>query len=245
MVLYSKTQNGNREEVQAIHAVPNQEWIINRHQRMSSFDKKDINMNLSTGCVNLEGYSYDILNEYIGDKCPIYILPEDEKNYYAVKNGLLKFTTNDRKRKNQKENSSNRDVKGRLSVDRENINIYRYTPKNKNNNIKFPIGEFKKSPVLMKLLGYRDELYRRAVAIESDDFEDILSLTASIESNPIKAKDVFLNLYRSFYREKISDDESVKVKRFKILNRYKQDFNPNVRLNFAVKKSLGIDYDYK
>jgi hypothetical protein len=58
--------------------------IISKTQSLE--DKK-----LSSGCVNLEGYTYDIIDEFMQNDCPMYILPEDPDNYFVVKNGELKF----------------------------------------------------------------------------------------------------------------------------------------------------------
>ncbi len=243
MVLYSKNKDGRREEVQAIHGIPGSDWISNREERMSSFDTEDASMKLSTGCVNLEGYSYDIIDEFLGNSCPIYILPEDEQNFYNIKNGELEFTTNNQIRKRDKEHSEMIKSTGATSKDPSNINTYRYTPINKENKILRPIGEASKNKVLLTLIEDKENLYKRAKQMESDDFEDLLSLTASITSDETQATKVFIDLYNSMYRESLKEQISRSLKRKMILERYSKDFDSSIDSKKILIKSLKVDYE--
>jgi hypothetical protein len=204
-------------------------------------------MKLSTGCVNLEGYSYDILDEFLGHNCPMYILPEDKENLYVVKNGELVFTTTKDIRKGltkKKEHSLMIRSDGSKVDDPLSYNEYRFTTLNKTNQIKKIKTPYTNNKVAKQLLIDKKELFKRAKAMESEDFEDLLSIAISIESDPVQAKQVFLNLYNAQYREKLSPGLSLKDKRTRILKRYKEDFNPEINIEKAFSTSLGVNFEY-
>ena len=246
MVIYSKKENGNREEVQAIHGVPNIGWINNRDSRMKSFDDKKASMKLSTGCVNLEGYTYDIMDEFIGNNCPMYVLPEDKDNYYNIKNGEVVFTTDNSLRKSQKEHSNMVLSSGEKVKDPNNYNQYNYNPKNRNNHVKgYLLADGTKSKVLSKLLAEKETLYRRAAVIENDDFEDLVELTFAITKDEEKAVDVFIDLYKAFYRSSPINSLKKYQKKIMILKRYQEDFNSNLDINSTMTKSEDVILKYE
>lgn len=245
MVMYSKKKNGKREEVQAIHGVPNIGWIENKDSRMNSFDDDKASRELSTGCVNLEGYTYDIMNEFIGNDCPMYILPEDSENYYYVKNGELKFSTDSKLRLTGKEKLTMILSDGEKTKDPKNYNLYNFTPRNKKNYIKsYSLKNEDTSDVITKLIKEKETLYRRAVIIENDDFEDLVELTYSITNNESKAVDTFIDLYNSFYRSSLKNRTSRESKKKEILKRYKKDFDPNVDTKDVLNKSKEVTFYY-
>jgi hypothetical protein len=243
LVLYSDKDDPKNEEVQAIHGVPNQNWIKNKDKRMRSFAGDNSDRKLSTGCVNLEGYSYDIINEFMQNKCPIYILPEDKDNYYFLKNGTLKFSSTSEERKKNEENSVMIYTDGTKREDPNNFNHYRFSPIDKTNRVVSIKGEAKDSLVLATLLQEKEELYKRSRLLENDDFEDLMSMTYAITLDPKESKAIFLNLYNSMYREKAPETLSQKAKRKEILKRYKKDFDPTTDINAIIEKASEVEFE--
>lgn len=245
MVLYSKKKDGQREEVQAVHGVPNIGWIKNRDSRMNAFDDKNAAMNLSTGCVNLEGYTYDIMNQFIGNNCPMYILPEDKSNHFYLKNGELNFSTDNKKRKSDKEHSKMNLSDGEQVEDPQNYNQFNFTPLNKENAIQnYKTVNGTSSSVIDEILKSKAELYRRAVQIENDDFEDISSLVYALTNEKEKASDLFIDLYNSFYHSDIKDMMSSREKKKKILEFYKNEFKQDFNEKEIIEKSNEVIYEY-
>jgi len=243
LVLYSDKDDPKNEEVQAIHGVPNGNWIKNKDKRMRSFAGESSERKLSTGCVNLEGYSYDIINEFMQNKCPIYILPEDKDNYYFLKNGTLKFSTSSEVRKKNEENSTMIYTDGTKRDDPNNFNHYRFSPLDKTNKVKAIKGIAKDSLVLEELLEEQVELYRRARLLENDDFEDIMAMTYGITTDPKESKTVFFNLYNSMYRQKAAETLSQKAKLKEILKRYKKDFDETIDINAIIEKAKEVEFE--
>jgi hypothetical protein len=262
LVLYSKktdpqTQNLiQREEIQAIHGVPNDGWVNNRDQRMKSFEQLSNKRNISTGCVNLEAYTYDLIDQYLGSDCPIYILPQDENNYFYVKDGVVAFSSGIKERKTGEEKARIR-VNGQEDVDQENRNIYNYTPIERKylfngHEIKDPA----KQSVVNSLIDSREELFQRARQMSRDDFHDYLALTYSIatgKESAEEAKEIFLNLYRAEYRYRVSatpaalaqfEKMNIQDKRILILEKYNKEFGQNVGIMNISKNSLGLDLVY-
>jgi len=246
MVMYSKKEGGIREEVQAIHGVPNIGWINNRDSRMNSFDDKSASMKLSTGCVNLEGYTYDIMDEFIGNNCPMYVLPEDNTNYFNIKNGDVVFTTDSTLRKSQKENSSMVLSSGEKIKDPNNFNQFNFNPRNKENFVAgYELIAGNESKVLSKLLAEKDTLYKRAAIIENDDFEDLLELTYAMTNNEEEAVDIFIDLYKALYRSSPKDSLLKNEKKIVILKRYQKDFNSSLDIDSAMIKSKDVTLKYE
>jgi hypothetical protein len=246
MVMYSKKENGRREEVQAIHGVPNMGWIKNRDSRMNSFDDKKASMKLSTGCVNLEGYTYDIMDEFIGNNCPMYVLPEDNTNYFNIKNGEVVFTTDNTLRKSQKENSSMILSSGEKIKDPNNVNQFNFDPKNKKNFVTgYELSTGNESKIISKLLAEKDTLYKRAAIIENDDFEDLVELTYATTNKEEDAVEVFINLYKAFYRTSPKSSLLKSEKKTEILKRYKNDFDSNLDIDSTMTKSEDVILKYE
>lgn len=245
MVMYSKRDNGNREEVQAIHGVPNIGWVKNRDSRMQSFDDESISRKLSTGCVNLEGYTYDIMDEFIENNCPMYILPEDKDNFYFIKNGELKFTTDIQERKNNKEHSKMKLSNGEKIDDPKNYNQFNFTPLNRKNLVKSYKLSSGSSEVLDSILSSKETLYKRALKMENDDFEDLASLTFAITNNKEKAVEVFINLYNSQYRAELSDRLTQEEKRKAILKSYEKEFDTDIKINSTLDKAREVIFSYE
>ncbi len=243
LVLYSDKDDPENEEVQAIHGVPNESWIKNKDQRMRSFAGGASERKLSTGCVNLEGYSYDIINEFMQNKCPIYILPEDKDNYFFVKNGSIKFSTRLDERKKNEEHSQMTYSDGTKTEDPNNYNQYRFSPIDKTNKVVGIKGLAASSAVLSTLLEEKEELYQRARLIETDDFEDLVAMTFGLTKDPKEAKSIFLNLYNSMYRENAQEKLSQQRKRKKILKRYKEDFDNSVDEKAVIDKADEVEFE--
>jgi hypothetical protein len=253
IVMTSQSVSGDSytypETIQAVHGVPNAGWVRNRHTRMSSFDNPHANMKLSTGCVNLEGYTYDILSEFNKDECPMYILPEDPKNYFVVKNRKLNFSSSVAERKKGKEKSKKK-VGGQFVDDPQNTNQYYFTPR----NLEFHISGYQvpsgKSDVVDAVFDAKEELFSRAKVMENDTFEDFTKLTYGITTNPQEAKDVFINLYSAYYRSVHQDGSHIDFmptdeKRKLILERYKKDFAPTVDVDTVLAKSREVTFKHK
>ena len=245
LVIYSPfdgNENGEKEEIQAIHGVPNPgKWTGNRHARMTSFENENQKRKLSTGCVNVEAYTYDMMEEFLGHQCPIYILPEDKDNYYHMKNGQMLFSTGIADRKFEKEKAS----------DGKNINIYNYNPRSKEVRVKGYDKSKISSKVLDQVFADFPELRKRAPHMENDDFQDYAALTHSMTSDPQKAKQIFLDLYTSAFRLKNKADkdksaafeQATMVQRRKmILESYQKEFNSSVEISKIINSSKEVEF---
>ncbi len=124
----------------ALHGVPINGWVKNARERLASFEGND--SALSTGCINMEGYAYDLMNELSQNHCPVYIAPEDDKNYFFIKNREIHFSTSAPERKDGSEPARKCDGEVRVEhgqavcdgewrPDEENTNRYYYTPLSK------------------------------------------------------------------------------------------------------------------
>jgi hypothetical protein len=245
LVIYSPfdgNEDGQKEEIQAIHGVPNPgKWTSNRHSRMKSFEDKTKLRKLSTGCVNLEGYTYDMMEEFVGHKCPIYILPEDKDNYYHMKNGEILFSTGIADRKFGKEKAS----------DGKNVNIYNYNPRSKSVNISGYNTDKLNSSVLDQVFQDFQELRKRAPHMENDDFQDYAALTHALTQDTVKAKQIFLDLYTSAFRLKDKADKNQRARfeqatmekrRMMILESYQKEFGVSVNKNTILNKAKEVEF---
>lgn len=230
--VHNKNKNGyvlNEKIPQAIHGVPNKEWVGNKEKRMTSLQDKGP-MNLSAGCVNLAGYSYDLMEEFLhseeGEKCPVYILPEDKTNYFFVKNREMNFSTSDLAKKKGKDVA--------FTIDDQTVtNRFNYTPLNLTRNHKaYKIKGGDKSAVIDYLLSpeVQNELYKRAKDLESDKFEDYAKLAHLMTDDEAKAKQIFLNLYNSHWRlvnkegknlDFLTHEKQIEM----IIKKYNEDFD--------------------
>jgi hypothetical protein len=252
MVLYSVRADGSkREEIQAIHGVPNTGWINNRRARMQSFEQEASKRNISTGCVNLEGYNYDLMNEYLEHECPIYILPEDESNYFYASNGELVFSTGNKTRKDREENAVFVKSNGETIIDKDNINDYNFSPLNR----KFTLNKFSphENTTLSSLFKDREELIRRARQMTEDDFQDYAAITYALSKNPQEAKQIFLDLYTTDFRfkQKASPVElanyekaNLETKRRTLIENYKKEFQKQFETNDIITLSREVSFDY-
>ena len=244
LVIYSPfggNGEGNKEEVQAIHGVPNDGWVGNKKFRMESFESENKLKKLSTGCVNLEGYTYDMMEEFVGHKCPIYILPEDKDNYYHMKNGEILFSTGIADRKFGKEKAS----------DGKNVNLYNYNPRSKSVKVIGYNTDKLNSSVLDQVFNDFPELRKRAPHMENDDFQDYAALTHALTQDPLKAKQVFLDLYASAFRYKDKGDKNQRAKfekgtmgqrRKTILESYKKEFGANINVNTTLEIAKEVEF---
>jgi hypothetical protein len=186
------------------------------------------------------------MDEFIGNNCPMYVLPEDKDNYYNIKNGEVVFTTDNSLRKSQKEHSNMVLSSGKKIKDPKNYNQYNYNPKNRKNHVKgYLLTDGTKSKVLSKLLTEKETLYKRAATIENDDFEDLVELTFAITKDEKKAVDVFIDLYKAFYRSSPKNSLKKYQKKAMILKRYQKDFNSNVDVDSTMTKSKGVTFKYE
>lgn len=222
----------------AMHGVPVNNYVSNARQRLDSFDGG--NRNLSTGCVNIEGYAYDMINNLTQNHCPLYILPEDDQNYFHIKNRELHFSTDVADRKKGVETPKRcqgvvRLVDGKaqctgLWVDdpKGNVNRYYYSPVSTKKTITaYRVGE-SSNPVMESLINNRDRLIADTNAqIDEEDFSDLSALTyaLSVGQGNFKSEETFKDLYNAYYRLKTNDEMnfermSVEEKRMTILGYY-------------------------
>lgn len=223
----------------ALHGVPINNYVSNANQRLDSFDGG--NRNLSTGCVNIEGYAYDMINNLSQNHCPFYILPEDEKNYFHIKNRELLFSTDVPERKAGTEVP--RRCQGVVSlvdgqtqctgewVEDPNGNVNRYyfsVTSTKKSIIDYKVGE-SSNPVISKLLSNRDNLIDEATRgqIDEEDFSDLAAMTyaLSVGQSNFKSEETFKDLYNAFYRLRENNEinferMNVEEKRMTIMGYY-------------------------
>lgn len=196
----------------ALHGVPINGWVKNADERLQSFEGED--RALSTGCVNLEGYAYDLMNELSQNHCPVYIVPEDDKNYFHIKNREVVFSTSvpERKKGSEPAKKCAGVVKvekgqalcdGEWIADEKNVNLYYF-------------GELSKEVYHQKVVVDGDDRVARALFadekrltekvvagnIDSEDFEDLAALSHGLASSKEDAESVFKDLYNSFYELK-------------------------------------------
>lgn len=232
----------NDSTIIALHGVPINGYVQNASERLASFDGK--NRNLSTGCVNVEAYAFDLLNGLSQNHCPLYILPEDDKNYFHIKNREMHFSTSSADRKRGSE-SAKRCVGGTVEflggethcrggswvADSQNTNRYNFTPisresYHKNLEVLGDGAEAAKS-----LWRNRERLIKNVAAnnIDAEDFEDLVALTHGMEVQEGEAEAVFKDLYNAYYdlREKqdINFDRVDVEKKRKIILEYYLDPN--------------------
>lgn len=72
----------------ALHQIPNG----NKARKGVNYDGNLENNRYSNGCVNFEQKDFKELEKHIGLGAKVYILPEDDNNYFVVKNGQLNLT---------------------------------------------------------------------------------------------------------------------------------------------------------
>lgn len=93
---YSKKYNDNIYTLKtdkgasgvALHQIPNKN--TNRYQKMHNGNLAD--NRYSNGCVNFTKEDFNKLEKYIKMGTKVYVLPEDQNNYFIVKNGQLNLT---------------------------------------------------------------------------------------------------------------------------------------------------------
>lgn len=232
MVLYTKRAGAPKEEIQALHGVPNKPWVQSTHKaRMESFENSVVeDKKLSSGCVNLEGYTYDIVDEFIQNDCPLYVLPEDPDNYFVVKNGELRFGSGVKDRYTKSENANIILSDGEKIKDHNNHNVYNFTQRDHKLYISGYDKDKVQSPVLDELFVNSKSLMSDKSYIESDDFQDIAALTYAITEDKTKANDIFNKLYKGYeqFRSKASSSSleafekaSMKERRKILIKAYK------------------------
>lgn len=254
----------------ALHGVPINGWVKNAKQRLDSFDGG--NRNLSTGCVNLEGYAYDLIEELSQNHCPMYILPQDDKNYFHIKNRELKFSTSVIKRKDGAENAKKcLDGKvvlkrgeascegGKWVNDKDNINRYYFSLLSNDIYATNVTVDGPNSSVVDRLWAERENLVNSITAknIDGEDLEDLIALTHSVSDGADEAIDKFKDLYNSYYSLKSTkginfDLLSKEEKRKKILKYYldPQGFEKSRKDNqksvyAPIDRAINIEQAYK
>jgi hypothetical protein len=247
-VLATKHENGDSVTYDdkitiALHGMPSSEYVSNVQERLASFDGG--NRNLSTGCVNIEGYAFDMINNLSQNHCPLYILPEDENNYFHIKNRELQFSSNIPERKRGTESPKrcsgsvvimpNGEPKcnGEWQEDPANTNRYYFTPlSSKETLIDYSVGEGK-NEVVNRLFKEKTNLIKEVASnnIDEEDFTDLVALTYALSEGQdnFKSEDTFKDLYNAFYKLKVNkeiqfDRMSLEDKRLTILGYY-QDPN--------------------
>jgi len=223
----------------ALHGVPIKDYVSNANERLASFDGG--NRNLSTGCVNIEGYAFDMVNNLSQNHCPMYILPEDDKNYFHIKNRELSFSTSINERKEDKESpmrcsgevvigpNGKPICNGQWTQDPNNHNRYYYSPLSHKQTIRdYRVGE-SKVKVVDDLMKNKDQLIREITKeqIDEEDFTDLAAMTyaLSVGENNFKTMDTFKDLYNAYYKLKENqginfERMSVEDKRLTILGYY-------------------------
>jgi hypothetical protein len=198
----------------ALHGVPSSKYISNAQERLASFDGG--NRNLSTGCVNIEGYAFDMLNNLSQNHCPVYILPEDPDNYFHVKNRELLFSTSKPERKRGEENPlrcqgsvsilPNGEAKcnGEWKEDPNNINKYHFTDlSDKQTVTDYLVGEGKNA-VVDELFKNKNILIEEVTKnnIDEEDYTDLVALTYALSEgqDSFNAQATFKDLYNAFYK---------------------------------------------
>lgn len=169
------------EKILAIHGVPNDEWmgsdgkikkLGNKKERMKSFAKGS-DKRLSTGCINLEAYTFDVVEELVHAECPVYILPEDQNNYMYVKNYEINYSTTISERYSGLEHSLIL-KDGELVEDENNFNRYNYSSPLK--KVLFTAIEGRDTKGLEAILLQKEKFLDEFSNLESDDLELSLSL---------------------------------------------------------------------
>lgn len=208
------------EKTLAVHSVPNVGWVKNRDLRLDSLDDQSMDSKLTTGCVNISGVTYDLLNQYLGNKCPIYILPEDKKNHFFIKNNELIFTTKDKVKRLGLEHSK-KIVDGELVDDENNYSIVNYSQSSK--EIKFSKVKNYESE---KINSFIDQVKKESL-IGHDDLLDITSIYIALEKSGEQ---------KSLEQIKSSYEEASKIKDYNYLN-------SSERRKFILNGLDGIDID--
>lgn len=215
IVLGKMINSGNEvreeeEKILAIHGVPNAEWIGsdgkvkklgNKKERMLSFEK-NWDKKLSTGCVNLEAYTFDIVEELVHANCPIYILPEDKDNYFYVKNYEMNYSTSKEKRFTGEENSQIYSG-NELTEDTKNFNRYNFTEPSK--KVNFTEVKGSENQFVSDFLENKEAYLKEYKYIESDDVELSLSLVLSQGLEGEEAKKEFRRINKYLNDHKFHD----------------------------------------
>ena len=223
----------------ALHGVPINNYVNNANERLNSFDGG--NRNLSTGCVNIEGYAFDMVNNLSQNHCPMYILPEDENNYFHVKNRELQFSTSIPERRAGSEVPKRCQgvvslVDGKTQCTGEwiedpngNVNRYYYSDISHKKSISdYRVGEVR-NQVVQELFDKRVSLIEETTRsqIDEEDFIDLSAITYALSEGEdnFKATDTFKDLYNAYYKLKNNqginfDMMSVEDKRMTILGYY-------------------------
>ncbi|MEX0798999.1 MAG: hypothetical protein WD025_06125, partial [Bacteriovoracaceae bacterium] len=203
----------------ALHGVPINGWVDNANDRLASFEGG--NRNLSTGCVNLEAYAFDLINELSQNHCPMYILPEDENNYFHIKNRELAFSTRVPERKQGSE-PARRCEGGEVKIidgtpacqggdwveDFRNVNRYYFSDLSREiYHDAYEIVGAEDSRVVEELWQERERLVGSVTAgnIDGEDFEDLAALTYAASSEEATSEDAlakFKDLYNAYYELK-------------------------------------------
>lgn len=224
----------------ALHGVPINGWVDNSTERLASFEKD--NRSLSTGCVNMEAYAFDLLNNLSQNHCPLYILPEDDENYLHIKNREIQFSTSSPERKSGKEPAKyckggkvelkergKECVGGVWSEDPDNVNQYYFSKLSSESHHDYVEVEGESAQVVNALFSDRERLINKVVAnnIDSEDFEDLVSLVyaTSAPNDVSQGEAKFKDLYNAYYalreRKKVNFDlMTVSEKRERILKYY-------------------------
>jgi hypothetical protein len=247
----------------AVHGVPINGFVKNARERLESFEGE--NRNLSTGCVNLEGYAFDMIDEMSQNHCPLYILPEDPNNYYYVKNRELIFSTSIEERKTGRESAKRcqgyiRLIQGKpicegtLVDDPKNINRYYFGDVSSNQRLKGFI--VKGSPQHIEGIFNNKQYIINELTnknIDEEDFMDLASLSYAL--NPDSSQyniDLFKDLYNSYYHlnknynfDKVSQEQ----KRTQILEFYFQSIKSNqekpIRIKHFLEKAKEVNFIYE
>ena len=236
IALSYKDSNGDfkEEKILALHSVPNIGWIKNRDVRLKSLDKEKLENKLTTGCVNITGLTHDITNQYLGDKCPVYILPEDEENFFFIKNNELLFTTKNNVKRLGLEKSKKL-VDGQYVDDENNQSIVKYN--SSSNEVKFSKLKTYQSSKLDEFITISKEqgLYGH------DDLMDIVSLAVVLEKSGQVVE--LEKLQASF--QKVSDTEdynylSSSKRRALILGELEEQ---NTDVDILVSTSKGVEFE--
>lgn len=253
MVLYSKREGAPREEIQALHGVPNKPWVKNTHKsRMESFEHSVVEKKkLSSGCVNLEGYTYDIMDEFMQNDCPMYILPEDPDNYFVVKNGELKFGSSIQDRYTESEKANLVLSNGEVIKDHRNHNYYNFTQFDNTLKVSGYDKDKLSSLVLDEIFKNQSSLVKDKELIENDDFEDLSALTFALTKNSSEATKVFNELYKAYetFRSKSTkknieafETAPMKERRKVLLKSYQLYFDKTVPVDATVEKANEVTF---
>jgi hypothetical protein len=181
--------------------------------------------NLSGSCVNMEGYNFDLMKEFLGHKCPIYSLPENLQNQLYVRDGRIVYGTKNSLRRADIEHPII--VGGNGERDADNFNSFYFTPnklifstdgKNKDETSIISKAKTNQNGILWRV-DLLDEITNKKIQknvklnkdVSTDEFNDLVSLAASISptSNEKDLYRTFKDLFISLAELKIKENQNI------------------------------------